>query len=860
MDSRRARIQAAIGRASHLPVTLLVAPAGTGKSTALGHFLESIDESVDGAALRFDVRAAHTTLTRFVRGVAATLQPKLPKVSQSLSIAHERATQSARPADVLAIWLAEHLRDTRRTIVIDNYHHCENDPTIAAFVAGVVERTRPTTRWIIATRSAAQLPFATWLARGDTTMPIGEAQLRLTAAEAAFYTERIAPRLDAHAARQLLEATSASIGQMLFALQTTAADAAIAKRVLDAGGNAFERCVDETLALLTPVERRLVIESSRFPDLDETLLSAAGHLDAHRQIASLQALIPQAFEGHGPQLRYKTLFADVLWDRLVAQGVDAVHDAHARTGHALATCDRIVEALAYYIHGRQFSAIAQLIESRGLAFVEAGCGDTIQEAIETLDPIARTSSPVILAIRATFESRLGRFDTAESLFQLALDRATDAGVRNHIAYQYGTHLLRFQRPEAIELLETLAEDGRASGDLRCYARSALGPAYVFARRYDEALASIDAALELAQTSFSTHLRARAFHQAAYVALFRGDGARAKTLATLSLELAERDGFFDISAGALTVLYNVASDLEDDPLESLRLLDAVAECAAKSGSLTNHLLALVAKLEIEVERGDEDAIGELDEKLRTIDVQSCGRAMYEALVASQALRAGWDGDFAGAYHLLLSSAELQWSADRKALRWAEISVYAAAAGLAVEATMAVRSSVELLDSLAGGHRIARARLFLALTMILLGRIESAAELFELIDADPHASSPRLQALRRALQALSERYRGIRNQGALIGLFQTLAEQQFGGVARMIMTFPLADNATLRLGSLNWGERSILAKLTRGDLLVSARQVETIVAKLGCHDIATAMRAVTRNAHSPELGAHVILQEA
>ena len=622
-----------------------------------------------------------------------------------------------------------------------------------------------------------------------------------------------------------------------------------------------ERAVDETLALLDPAERQLVTQSATFPDLDEVLLSAAGFPGATRQLASLHARIPQVFEQHHSGLRYKTLFADLLWDRLAARGIDAVYEAHAQTGHALASCDRVMEALAYYIYGRQYAAISQLIESRGLAFVEAGCGDTIHEAIKILDPIARNASPVVLAIRAAFESRLGRFDTAESWFQLALDRAMDGDVRNQIVYQYGTHLLRFQRLEAIELLEHLAADAAARPELRCYARSALGPAYVFARRFDEALVSADTALRLVEASVNSHLRARVFHQAAYVALYRNEGARARTLAAHSLEIAGREGFFDISAGALTVLYNVASDLEDDPMESLKLLDAVADCAAKSGSLTNHLLALVAKLEIEVERGDEDAIEELDEKLRSIDVQSCGRAAYEALIASQALRAGWEADFSGAYHLLLSSAELQWSADRKALRWAEVAVYAAAAGLDADATMAASSSLELLESLEGGHRIVRARLFLALTMILLGRPESALELFGLIEADPHASSPRLQALRRALEALAERYRGVRNQAALIDLFQTLAEQHFGGIARMIMTFPLADNASLRLRDLNWGERSILSRLTNQDVLVSARQVETIVAKLACIDIRTAMRAAARHSSAVHIGgSNAVLQEA
>ena len=139
MDLPRARIQAAIIRASRLPVTLLAAPAGSGKTIALQHYLQD----APGEVTRFDVRASHTTLTRFVRGLAAALEAQLPKVTQSLPIAHERAMQSARPADVLAAWLAEHLRDAPRTIAIDSYHYCETDATIA-FENWSVPATRTT--------------------------------------------------------------------------------------------------------------------------------------------------------------------------------------------------------------------------------------------------------------------------------------------------------------------------------------------------------------------------------------------------------------------------------------------------------------------------------------------------------------------------------------------------------------------------------------------------------------------------------------------------------------------------------------------------------------------------------------------
>jgi hypothetical protein len=417
-------------------------------------------------------------------------------------------------------------------------------------------------------------------------------------------------------------------------------------------------------------------------------------------------------------------------------------------------------------------------------------------------------------------------------------------VRGQILYLHSTHLLRFQRPEAVAFLESLVLDPRAEADLLCYARSALGPAYVFERRLEDASAAADDALQLAQASDNRHLRARTYHQAAYVALYRNDGPRARRLAAQALEIAQEQGYFDIAAGALSVLYNVAADIDDDTLETLRLLDAIADCAAKSGTETPHVLALMAKLEIEVERGDDDAIDEADEKLQTVDARSCGRTVYEGLLPAQALRAAWTGDYAGAYHLVAASADQQWSADRKALRWAEIAVFSAAAAMRSEATMAIRSSLQLLEPIEANLRVSRARLFVALAMVLLGRTEAACEIFEQLDAPQQELSPRLRALKNAVEALCSRYRGARNHRALLTAFQELEEQNFGGIGRMIMTCPLADNASLRLGELNSNERRLLAQLTADDSVRTRSGIDAIVNKLGCMDTQAAVRTIKR----------------
>jgi ATP/maltotriose-dependent transcriptional regulator MalT len=819
---QRERISERLAASARKPVTLLAAPAGYGKSTALDEYLRTLP----GEVLRFDVRRTHGSLTRFVRALAAALEPALPRIGQSLAIAHERATQSAKPSEVLATWLAGHLGGAARTIVIDDFHHCSGETGIAAFVASAIERTRSHVRWIVATRSSADLPVATWLARGDSDIPLDESTLRITAREAMRIATTLAPAIGEGTVMQLLDVTHGAPAIFSFGLQTIAQEPQIAERLLSSGGDPFCRFADEVFERFSPAERKRLIETAVFSEFDETLLTY------FEEPLPEATRAPQIFDVRSGRMRYHVLFHARLREHLSELGHEAERDATLRAASALERAGRIGEALAIYIRERQDEELVRVIEAHGFAFHEAGYGEAMQEAIGALDPLLQMTSAVVLAIKAMSESASGRFDTAESWFQLALDRAADP-LRTQIGYQYGTHLLRFFRREAVGVLEGLVVHPQVEDELRAYVLAALGPAHVFERRLDEARRATAEALVLSKKLGNPHLVAKTHHQAAYVALYGGEAERAKHLASISLAYANEHGYFDIAAGALSVLYNVACDIDDDPNESVRLLEAAGDCAAKSGSLVNQLNALVAGLEIEIERNDEVAAARIDEKLRALDVSLSGRATYEALLPTQALRACWDGDFLGAYRLLSTSAENQWSPDRKALRYAEIAAYAAAAGLEYEAADAMRSACQTLSTIDDVDlRVQRARLYVTLTAIVLGRTEFAQETLAEIDADPQALSARLLALRRALGALFERYRGARNHNELLACLAAMDECGLAGVARAITMLPLSDNALRRVDRLTVAERTAALRMIDGDFSAADERLPAIARKLGC----------------------------
>ena len=274
-----------------------------------------------------------------------------------------------------------------------------------------------------------------------------------------------------------------------------------------------------------------------------------------------------------------------------------------------------------------------------------------------------------------------------------------------------------------------------------------------------------------------------------------------------------------------------------------MLEAVGDCAAKSGSLFNQLISLVASLEIEIERNNEDAAELIDRKLRTLDVSFAGRTTYDALLPTQALRETWAGDFATAHRLLASSADQHWSPDRRALRFAEVAVYAAAAGLESEALDALRSAADCLrECLEIDLRLQRARLYAALASIVLGRTEAAREMLDIVDATPQRLSRRLVALRRTIGALFERYRGARNHNELLGYLKEMGDCGFAGVARAIAVLPLADNALARVGRLSVAERTAALNYADGDPAAAGDAIDAIARKLGCEHERAVRRAV------------------
>jgi ATP/maltotriose-dependent transcriptional regulator MalT len=413
----------------------------------------------------------------------------------------------------------------------------------------------------------------------------------------------------------------------------------------------------------------------------------------------------------------------------------------------------------------------------------------MHDALAALGEEARQANHSVLAVQAIMASLGGQMDVSEALFQHALVSCNVPQQRMRLRYLYAVDLMRRGRADCIDLLKPDDAFFEAPPEVRVAVMSALGAAYVIAGRSDLGRKWVERALSSAKRLDDNILSARVHHQAAFVALQAGDGERAKALATISTDLAEREGVFEVAGGALTVLYSAAKDIDDDLQAAAGYLERIAAFGAKCGSVDKQLYAWLAAYEIAIERGDARAAAGIDRELAEFDVQYSSRHVMQVMLPSKALQLGWYGDFGRAHKILSSSAEHQVTPDRQALRLAEISLHAAAAGANEDAAASVAAAWRLLRRQSTWSLpLWRARTLCALTFTLLGRIRSPRLILNALRQEVPAKYVRVLALVGAAEALVARRAGERNYDVVVGALDELRRRQLGGLARFLEALP------------------------------------------------------------------------
>ena len=805
----RARVNDRLTRAARFPVTLIVAPAGFGKSVALRDFAETARLE----AVRYDVARDDRTLLAFVHGLSAALAGIAPSALAAFPAMQQRIMGAADPVRELSDWFVEHLKRTVCTIVIDDLHFAAADPRAVELLVDVIERSGERLRWIVATRSDAGLPIASWIGYGRMDYPVGEDDLRFTAEEALATADEAQAGAEPQEVETLRELTGGWPIALSIALRTRTHSTDLRAAATGTREMVYRYLAEQVFTGLSREQQRFLLRTSAFPTFDVAVAEALGGTPAF--LTDLRREVTFLGTTGSTEYRYHDLFRDFLENELRRSGAGEWFAAHVAAGELLEQHgNNQAGALALYAKVGAVEPIVRVIERSGIELLDRGEGEVLAAALDAVPEAVRREHAALIGVRAMLDANRGRFDVAEAGFLAAIDCAQALELRVALVHRFAIELVR-QESDCVELLEPHARDEALPVALRVPMLGTLATAYVRAGRVDDAVNTVRRAIDAAEP-LGDDVRARLYQQAAYVHQFAPERERLRTrqYATMAVELAVARGLFEVAARAYSVLYNVMKGEDDDPIAPLGILDKMEECARKGGSRQVRFFAVVASYADEVERGDDAALERLDrELLDDRDAPAATRA--QALLPAHALRAAWDGGFRHAYELLAGTAEEQAVEERRALRAAETALYAFAAGLREEGEDSLRDAADVLERCARpSPRVVRAQLTLALAELVRGRSSFAHR--HLAEAERRLTPQmrRLRVLASAVRAIERVQLEQADRAALTAALERLRAEHFGGMARLLAALPVARAEEAGYAQLTPSEREILQLLAKG----------------------------------------------
>lgn len=354
------------------PLTLIVAPAGWGKTTLLTEWPAARPEGARSMAwLALD--AGDNDLARFLRYVIAALQSLRADIGLSV-LAGLRSLKP--PVDALLTLLLNELASLPDDIVLvlDDYHVIET-ATIHEAVAFLLNHLPPQVHLIIASRVDLPAPLARLRAGGGVT-ELGPDDLRFTIDEAAaFLHQTMGLPLAADAVARLEASTEGWIaGLQLAALSLQGRDPAQLSGLTAAstGANRYilDYLADEVYDRQPDDVRRFLLHTSILERMCGGLCDAvtatpdATSRDGQAMLERLDRanMFVVPLDDNGTWFRYHHLFAGFLRQRLRRERADLAPDLHRRACSWYEQQGLTAEAADHAFAAGDHEAAARLVE------------------------------------------------------------------------------------------------------------------------------------------------------------------------------------------------------------------------------------------------------------------------------------------------------------------------------------------------------------------------------------------------------------------------------------------------------------------------------------------------------------------
>jgi LuxR family transcriptional regulator, maltose regulon positive regulatory protein len=622
---RRARLHAPLLANAWSRLSVVVAPAGWGKTTLLSQWAH--DPAETRCVVWVSLDEADDDPVRFWTYVLSALQRDVaglgPAALRALS------TPGLEPVDLALPTLLNELAtvDGAYVLVLDDYH-LVGSAAVHEGVEFLLSYLPPALRVVIAGRSDPPLPLARLRARGELT--------ELRAAELGFRVDEAAALLtavgetpvEASAATVLTERTEGwAAGLQLAALTIRHAERpAEAAGRLDGGDrHILDYLSLEVVDRLAPDHRDLLVRASVLERLSGPLCDAA--LDRTGSGAALDALdradlFVTALDPHREWYRCHRLFRDVLLRRLAADP-DARTRVLARAADWFLERGYVAEAVAHRIAAGDEGGAADLLRSQVPAFLERGelavhlqLGRQLPAATVLRDARLCVSLAWAAGLNGQYSQMGPWLDAADDL----IDGDSPALEGWHTLRGAAATLRAVERSIAHADLEAALAAAAEACRLECdssvagyvVARTVLGAMLGFADRPEDAVRALDGVWEQARVIGLPPLLA--LQAAGALATVLAETGRTDRLRRLLAEVAPtvraaEDRWGDSTApgvARLRTIEGVLAHRDRDLARAGALLRRAVDLARTYGEPLGLVTALTALAEVELDGDDRPA--------------------------------------------------------------------------------------------------------------------------------------------------------------------------------------------------------------------------------------------------------------
>jgi LuxR family maltose regulon positive regulatory protein len=392
----RPRLIERIATGLRRPLTVVAAPAGSGKTSLLAAWARATDRAVAWFALDTD----DNDPVRFLTYLTAAFGHAEPGLGDGT----RRLLDAAYPPGPTAAMhvLADEVEAADRDVVLvlDDYHAID-EPAVHEAIAFLIDHLPPRLRVVIAGRDEPPLPLARLRARNQLTELRG-ADLRFTPDEAAALLADLAG--DALAVPDITTLTERTEGWAAglvlagLSLQGRTDPAAVVANLSGSHRFVLDYLIGEVLcACIDPAVERFLVHTSILDRLTAPLCEALTGDDAAPMLERIERanlfLIP--LDDERRWYRYHHLFAEALRHHLQQHAPALVPELHRRAAEWFEREGFDADALRHVLAIPDADRAANIVERQATALLTRGEVRTLRAWVEALPKEVMRTRPII---------------------------------------------------------------------------------------------------------------------------------------------------------------------------------------------------------------------------------------------------------------------------------------------------------------------------------------------------------------------------------------------------------------------------------------------------------------------------------